>query len=194
MIPLEQIQVAAPCPANWDEMAGTDQVRFCSGCRKNVYNLSEMTRDEAEALVWEKEGRLCVRFYTRADGTMLTQDCPVGLRALRVKLAKKLSYAAALLLSCGTGLLRWNGAAQAVTPVKKPASAVKPAQKPHMAPPTHRPLMGKIAVPSPKTQPPIMGTPAPPVPPKPTRGNSIVAQSHATMREPVMGGVSLPPR
>ena len=72
MIPLEQIKIASPCPANWDEMTGTEQVRFCLGCRKNVYNLSEMTRNEAQALVEEKEGRLCVRFYTRADGTMLT--------------------------------------------------------------------------------------------------------------------------
>ena len=44
MIPLEQIRVASPCHANWDEMTGTDQARFCGQCRKNVYNLSEMTR------------------------------------------------------------------------------------------------------------------------------------------------------
>jgi hypothetical protein len=28
----------------------------------------------------KKKGRLCARFYQRADGTMLTQNCPVGFR------------------------------------------------------------------------------------------------------------------
>ena len=76
---------------------------------------------------------------------MLTQDCPVGLRAVRVKLARKLSYAAALLLSCGTGLLRWTGAAQAVTPVKPHATAVKPPESRTAAPDSACSTMG-IAV------------------------------------------------
>ena len=103
MIPLHTLKVASPCHADWDAMEGDDQARFCGTCRKNVYNLSEMTHEEAQALVSRLEGRLCVRFYTRADGTLLTQDCPVGLRAVRRKLARKLSYAAALLLSCASG-------------------------------------------------------------------------------------------
>jgi hypothetical protein len=64
-------------------MAGTDRVRFCQHCRKSVYNLSAMSRDEAEAFVWQRDGRSCIQFYRRADGTMLTDDCPVGLRLLR---------------------------------------------------------------------------------------------------------------
>jgi hypothetical protein len=80
---LAEIRVASPCQASWDEMEGSDQVRFCRQCRKNVYNLSGMSRGEAAALVREKEGRLCVRFYRRRDGTMLTDNCPVGLRAAR---------------------------------------------------------------------------------------------------------------
>ena len=119
MIPLHTLKVASPCHADWDEMEGDDQVRFCGGCRKNVYNLSEMSHADAQALVNRLEGRLCVRFYTRADGTLLTQDCPVGLRAVRRKLVKKLSYAAAVLLSCASGLLRGTGAAPAATAAKK---------------------------------------------------------------------------
>ena len=46
----------------------------------NVYNLSDMTEEEALKLVEEREGRLCVRFYQREDGTVLTSDCPVGSR------------------------------------------------------------------------------------------------------------------
>lgn len=68
-------------------MTGDEKARFCGSCRKNVYNLSEMTRAEAEALILEKEGRLCVRFYQRSDGTVLTKDCPKGIRAVQKRAA-----------------------------------------------------------------------------------------------------------
>ncbi|KYF84670.1 hypothetical protein BE17_32220 [Sorangium cellulosum] len=48
---LDSLRVASPCNASWDEMAGDDRVRFCQRCEKNVYNLSEMPRDQAERLV-----------------------------------------------------------------------------------------------------------------------------------------------
>jgi hypothetical protein len=80
---LDEIRVASPCRASWERMKGKGRVRHCGQCDKNVYNLSGMTRAEAEALVRRMEGRLCVRFYRRSDGTMMTEDCPVGLAALR---------------------------------------------------------------------------------------------------------------
>ena len=82
-IPLEDVSVASPCCADWDKMQGDDHARFCGSCTKHVYNLSEMTREDAERLIQEKEGHLCVRFYQRADGTMLTKDCPVGITQRR---------------------------------------------------------------------------------------------------------------
>jgi len=42
-----------------------------------------MTREEAEDLIRRTDGRLCVRFYKRRDGTILTKNCPVGLRAVK---------------------------------------------------------------------------------------------------------------
>lgn len=85
--PLKDLRVASPCHADWDEMDGDERVRFCRLCRLNVYNLSEMSSADAEALIREKEGRLCVRFYRRGDGTVLTRNCPVGLRAIKRRLA-----------------------------------------------------------------------------------------------------------
>src|SRR4051812_35666908 len=76
---LDDIRVATPCDARWEEMAGDDRVRHCGQCNKAVYNLSSMPRHEAQALVFGHEERLCVRFYRRTDGTLLTQDCPVGV-------------------------------------------------------------------------------------------------------------------
>ena len=163
MIPLHTLQVASPCHADWDQMQGDDQARFCGTCRKNVYNLSEMTEAESQALVNRLEGRLCVRFYTRPDGTLLTQDCPVGLRAVRWKLARKLSYAAALLLSCASGLLRGLSPAQAV-PVGKKHTVTPHATKPHTGGPRH--TMGK-----PLPPPPTMGMVS--TPPHPTMGTPM---------------------
>src|SRR4051794_558697 len=45
---LETLRIASPCTARWDEMRGDEQMRYCGQCRKKVYNLSAMTRDEAE--------------------------------------------------------------------------------------------------------------------------------------------------
>lgn len=101
--PLPHVQIAAPCQANWDEMYAFsgERVRHCSQCRLNVYNLSAMHREEAEALLLTTEGRLCVRFYRRADGTILTQNCPVGWRALK----QRVSWWAQLGLGMVIGLL-----------------------------------------------------------------------------------------
>jgi hypothetical protein len=82
---LENVRIASPCSASWEHMVGDDRVRFCGACEKNVYNLSALPRDEAESLLAQHEGSICVRLYRRADGTVLTADCPVGVRKKRVK-------------------------------------------------------------------------------------------------------------
>jgi hypothetical protein len=101
LIPLESIQIATPCHADWDKMRGDDQMRHCQSCAKNVYNLSAMTRLEAQRLITEKEGSLCVQLHRRADGTVLTSDCTVGISPARrsahwVKMALGATVAAIL--------------------------------------------------------------------------------------------------
>jgi hypothetical protein len=81
--PLNNIRIASPCSADWNEMYGDNRKRFCGDCKLNVFNLSGMTRDEAEALIMNAEGRLCVRFYKRADGTIITKECPVGWERIK---------------------------------------------------------------------------------------------------------------
>jgi hypothetical protein len=98
-ISLDTIQIASPCSASWDDMAGTERMRFCNLCQKTVYNLSAMTREQAEKLISQKEGKACVRLYRRHDGTVLTSDCPVGLRAMRRRMALLAGGAAACLLA-----------------------------------------------------------------------------------------------
>lgn len=95
---LSRVTVASPCSVDWDTMSGDERVRFCQQCTKHVYNLSEMSEKEAKKLVLESEGKTCVRFYLRKDGSIMTEDCPVGLRVLRDGY-RKLSTAAAALVS-----------------------------------------------------------------------------------------------
>jgi hypothetical protein len=85
---LDLIQIASPCTANWDLMQGDERMRYCGECKLNVFNLSDMTRDEATAFLAERTGRTCVRMFKRADGTVITRDCPVGLAALRARLVR----------------------------------------------------------------------------------------------------------
>src|SRR5438105_155515 len=94
--PLNNVKIASPCSAEWNEMYGNERKRFCGDCKLNVYNLSGMTKSEAEDLLLNSEGRLCIRFYKRADGTVLTADCPVGWA--KVKQRTRLYATAALSL------------------------------------------------------------------------------------------------
>ncbi|MCB9850539.1 MAG: hypothetical protein H6817_07525 [Phycisphaerales bacterium] len=92
---LDRVRIASPCNMSWAEMTGDDRTRYCSACRKHVYNFASMTSKEIEALIIEKEGRLCGRLYRRADGTILTANCPVGLAAVRRKAVKLVAGVAA---------------------------------------------------------------------------------------------------
>jgi hypothetical protein len=72
--PLDVIRIEEPCSQDWDRMTGDERVRFCAGCRKHVHNLSAMTRDEAERLVCEQAGELCVRYEPTPAGAVRTLD------------------------------------------------------------------------------------------------------------------------
>ena len=80
-------------------MSGDARVRHCTLCSLNVYNFAEMTRDEVHQLIAKTEGRICARLYQRADGTVLTRDCPTGLRALRRRASRIATALIAMLLS-----------------------------------------------------------------------------------------------
>ncbi len=143
---LENITIAAPCHVNWDDMTGDEQTRFCNQCEKNVYNLSEMSRDEAERFMMEKEGKVCIRMYVRHDGTVITDDCPVGLRkakralqAAQRRILKTVAACTALVSST------FFGGIALAQKSKEPAPAAPNKQPvPNNSP---QPLMGEPCVP-----------------------------------------------
>lgn len=80
---LTRVSIASPCTVGWDSMEGDDRTRFCWMCTQNVYNIEDLTRAEANKLLSGANGEVCIRVFKRPDGTILTKDCPVGLRQVR---------------------------------------------------------------------------------------------------------------
>jgi hypothetical protein len=107
---LADVRIASPCKQRWADMIGDDRVRVCHGCDRPVFDLSEMTREEAEAVLAARGITPCVRFYRRPDGTVMTADCRTGARRSR-----RLAVVAA-----GTALL---GSSSAMADPAEPAPA-----------------------------------------------------------------------
>jgi hypothetical protein len=121
--PLKEIRVAAPCTASWEGMAGDERVRHCTLCSLNVYNFQEMTRDEIRALLVRTEGRVCARMYRRADGTLLTRDCPSGFQVVRQRMSRVAAAITAALFSVSA--FASDGASCEKPLVQKDGSKVK---------------------------------------------------------------------
>lgn len=85
---VNNLRVASPCSVGWETMSGDERVRRCHSCELNIYNISEMTKTEVEDLITKREERVCIRLYKRADGTVLTKNCPVGFRAYQKRVAR----------------------------------------------------------------------------------------------------------
>jgi len=100
-VKLNVVEIEDPCTEDWDAMSGIGAVRYCHLCKFNVYDLSEMSDAEAVALVDGTEGRLCVTFYERADGTVVTKDCaPDRLLAARRAAKRSLAVAGTFTAAC----------------------------------------------------------------------------------------------
>jgi hypothetical protein len=80
------VKLASPCRMRWNDLEGDDDVvRTCTRCDQRVYNVSALSTLEARELLIKTEGRLCVRFFTRRDGTVITAQCREGQRLALVR-------------------------------------------------------------------------------------------------------------
>jgi hypothetical protein len=156
---LDVIDVARPCPADWNAMRGDDRSRYCDHCQKHVYDLSAMTREAAEALITEKEGNLCGRFYRRVDGTVITSDCGGGWKLRARKLGTLVGVACAAVLSgiCAPLVYSQDSIAsgQAINDAPTARLAERIIQRLKGTPPAPPPMvMGMIVCPPVPTPPP----------------------------------------
>jgi hypothetical protein len=95
---VNNLRVASPCSVGWETMSGDERVRRCHSCELNIYNIAEMTSKEIESLIVNREDRVCISLYKRADGTVLTKDCPVGFRAYQKRATRFAGAALATIL------------------------------------------------------------------------------------------------
>jgi hypothetical protein len=105
---LDRLEIASPCKMRWDDLMRTsdDRVRACGGCKKHVFDVSGMTAAEVDRLILATESRACVRYFARADGTILLADCTVGSRrraAVRYSVAGAVTAAAVGLMGYTLG-------------------------------------------------------------------------------------------
>jgi hypothetical protein len=152
---LNNLRIASPCPASWETMQGDQRVRFCDSCSKHVYDIANLKAEAALALIQESEGHLCVRLYRRKDGTVLTADCPVGIRAaLRRRLFRMAAAGVVLIATLRSGIWLFANSSVSVDIPPIPsgpavtfadwgewALAVMGRKKPVI------PIMGKLAMP-----------------------------------------------
>ncbi|MBL9141376.1 MAG: hypothetical protein JNK53_05865 [Phycisphaerae bacterium] len=151
---LKDLQIASPCTAAWEDMAGDHRVRRCGACNLGVHNISRFTRAEVQALIERTEGRFCARLYRRADGTVLTADCPVGLAAVRARTKRALAHTVlfvAAALSAGLVLTQSasRGHGQGMLGRLQPFKWANDL----LATPQPMPLMGDICIPNPPSPP-----------------------------------------
>ncbi len=96
---LDLLNVAKPCSASWEQMTGTAQKRFCSECSKYVFDFSQMTRHQIEAVTAVNQGNLCARITRREDGSMVMAEPPLPAYSGRRLNLPVLSAAVATVLS-----------------------------------------------------------------------------------------------
>ncbi len=113
---LQSARIASPCHMAWDQMTGDETKRYCGECKLHVYNLSAMRAADAEALLSTAAAsgeRFCGAFYRRADGTILTSDCPVGVSLAR-RAARRVAAVAVAALSMIVATGAWAARRQFV--------------------------------------------------------------------------------
>ena len=108
---LPVLKIASPCHMRWDDLSpisGAPNRRSCDECGLHVHNFSAMAPGEIAAVLEAAKGsRVCGAGYLRSDGTLIVRDCPVGLRAARLRLVRGVSRAAALLAFAASGAVLW---------------------------------------------------------------------------------------
>ena len=124
---LQHITVSSPCLANWDQMTGNDQIRFCEHCNLEVHNISELTYSRAARLVAHSKGRLCVRYYRDSEGAPITRRAPGKLHQIGHRVSRLAAGAFSATLSLSTAVAQTSSALQSNSNYSAQAQPDKPA-------------------------------------------------------------------
>ena len=124
---LRSITVTSPCLADWDQMTGNDQIRFCEHCNLKVHNISELSYSQAARLVARSQGRLCVRYYRDSQGAALTKQAPSKLHQIGRRATRIAAGAFSATLSLATAAAQTPANSQGNSAYSAPAQPDKPA-------------------------------------------------------------------
>jgi TonB family protein len=62
---LKNIEMSFICPQNWDSMSVCSNGRFCTVCQKTVFDFTQKSQAEYEAIVQENGGDVCGRYVQK---------------------------------------------------------------------------------------------------------------------------------
>ncbi|MCU1264468.1 MAG: hypothetical protein JWM21_786 [Acidobacteria bacterium] len=126
---LDRLRVESSCDADWDQMIGSDTVRFCEHCNLEVNNLSEMTRSKAQRLLARSNGRICVRYVTRPDGGIANTRPPKNLYRISPRVSRLAAgaFTATLSLASAAAQSRSVPEASTLTSITQPKMERSPA-------------------------------------------------------------------
>lgn len=128
--PLDNLILSYSCPINWDSMDGNERQRFCKQCSKTVFNISDLSKKEANQFLKEKvDSDTCVKFYRRTDGTIKTDNCPRVIRPLRNasrRIFERVSVLTSLILLTICNVLPSHAKPKPVDSAKLPFSIQNP--------------------------------------------------------------------
>ena len=144
-----------PCDSPWESMVGSDKVRRCDACDRDVYSLSDMSELEAELrLLNAGDAVPCIRYARDRDGLVAHRAAPPRPPRLSV------AGASARALVVASALVARDAVAQGKDKANEPVQCVMinaPAPMPPSAP-----AKGAAAA--------LAPAPAPPPPPVPLAG------------------------
>lgn len=105
---LQAIKIATPCHVPITEMEDRGSFFHCHECQLNVYHFSTLSNDQIADLLNQNHERLCVGMFKREDGTIITKDCPLGLKDVglvyrRQGFLRALAFLFALFIGTGSG-------------------------------------------------------------------------------------------
>jgi len=159
---LTRVPLAEPCDSSWESMAGSDKVRRCAACERDVYSLSDMTELEAELrLLNAGEAVPCLRYARDRDGLVVHRPPPLPPRRLSA------AGASARALVVASALVARDAVAQSKdAKTNEPAQCVMLNAPAPAAPAPAAPGSAALAPAAPTTPPPepirLAGAPPPP--------------------------------
>lgn len=125
--------VPKPCHEDWDKLTPVERGHFCTVCETKVWDLSSLTKEEADEFLRSTEGDLCVSYKERTDGEVVHREAPVvPLSRLVRRLPAAASFSLALAACTPSGQADGKDAQQDATHEAKPKPEADQDAKPEV--------------------------------------------------------------